>query len=164
MPAGRPTKYKKEYCDLLINHMSSGLSFETFAAEINVVVSTIYQWTYDYPEFSEAKDLGINRCMAFWEKMGVHGAAGKLKNFNYGCWYRNMANRFPHKWRDRIEITAKDETLKDPSLMSDDELDDRLSHAMKVLEAYENKSGQNIIDVSPRKTKKIREKKTDKKS
>ena len=29
-PVGRPTKYKPEYCEMLIEHMSEGLSFESF--------------------------------------------------------------------------------------------------------------------------------------
>jgi len=164
MPGGRPTKYKREYCKQLINHMKEGLSFETFAALINVNTQTIYNWTYDYEEFFEAKQLGINESKLFWEKMGVEGAGGKLKNFNYGCWFRNMANRFPDQWRDKIEITAKDETLKDPSLMSDSELDDRLNHALKVLEKYDKNGNGSSIKVDTRKTKAIRPGKTNRKS
>jgi hypothetical protein len=163
---GRPTKYRKEYCDQLIEHMGSGLSFETFAAVLNVSPQTIYQWTYDYQDFLEAKSLGVNACKIFWEKMGVHGAAGKLKNFNYGCWYRNMANRFPDKWRDKIEVTARDESLKDPSTMSDNELDERLGHALKVIDKYENKGSgtKGSQTVSGGKTKAITKKATARKS
>ena len=32
---GRPTKYKKKYCKMLIDHMKKGLTYETFAATID---------------------------------------------------------------------------------------------------------------------------------
>lgn len=48
------TKYKPEYCQMLIDHMSTGLSFDIFGCDIDVVRSTLYQWRIDYPEFDEA--------------------------------------------------------------------------------------------------------------
>ena len=93
MPAGRPTKYKKKYCDLLIKHMASGLSYETFGATIDVCKTTVYTWE-KHPEFLHAKKIGFQKCQEFWEKMGVHGAAGKLKNFNAAAYIYNCKNRF----------------------------------------------------------------------
>lgn len=49
-------KYKKEYTDLLIKHMSEGLSFESFAGLIGVARSTLYDWVDTIPEFAAAKE------------------------------------------------------------------------------------------------------------
>ncbi len=100
---GRPTKYKPEYCDALIEHMAKGYSFETFGASVGVWTSSTYLWL-KHPKFSEAKKEGEARCRLWWEKLGMGGASGHLKNFNAAAWIFNMKNRF--HWKDRIESTG----------------------------------------------------------
>jgi len=53
-------KYKKKYCQDVIEHMSTGKSFMTFAGVIGVAESTINKWASDFPEFGEAKDIGFS--------------------------------------------------------------------------------------------------------
>lgn len=103
MPAGRPTKYKKEFCQMLIDHMCLGLSYETFGAVINVSREVLYVWEKKHEEFLHAKRLAFDRCQLFWEKQGVRGlwAAPYEANLNYGVWAFNMKNRFG--WRDKVE-------------------------------------------------------------
>lgn len=95
---GRPSKYKKEYCDALIKHMASGLSFETFAAVIKVNQDTLHEWVKVHRAFSEAKKEAYSQSQLFYEKMGVAIMAGKLAKPNVTAWIFNMKNRF--KWRD----------------------------------------------------------------
>lgn len=95
---GQPTRYKPEYCAQLIAHMSSGLSFETFAAVIKVNQDTIHEWAKVHPEFSEAKKEAWSQNMLFWERVGMTGMAGKIQGFNAAVYIFNMKNRF--KWRD----------------------------------------------------------------
>jgi hypothetical protein len=52
---GRPTLFREEYCDRLIEWMRTGMSFESFAGEIEVDRDTIYHWTKIHPIFSDAK-------------------------------------------------------------------------------------------------------------
>ena len=59
MPAGRPTKYKKKFCQELVDHMEKGMSYETFGAVIDVSVQTLYDWEKVHPEFLEAKRKGF---------------------------------------------------------------------------------------------------------
>lgn len=99
---GRPSKYKNEYCELLIEHLESGLSYEAFAGVIKVHLDTLYEWEKVHPNFSEAKRIGVQAGRLFWEKMGRAGAAGKIKNFNCTAWIFNMKNRFG--WRDKQDV------------------------------------------------------------
>jgi len=99
---GRPTKYKPEYCQMLIKHMAEGLSFECFGALVDSCEDTLYEWVKKYPEFSESRKKGIMFCRLFWEKMGRAGAAGKVPMFNNATWIFNMKNRFA--WRDVQDI------------------------------------------------------------
>lgn len=118
---GRPTKYKAEYCQMLIDHMETGLSFESFAAEIDVCEDTIYTWAKEIPEFSEAKKKAFSKNRSFWEKLSVkyivnqsefhEDKANKTKtststSLNSSVYIFNMKNRFPKEWRDRQEIES----------------------------------------------------------
>ena len=156
-PVGRPTKYKKEYCERLLKHMTEGLSFESFGGEVGVCIDTVHEWAKVHPEFSEAKRAGSAGSRMFWEKMGRSGACGKLPGFQGGTWVFNMKNRF--RWADRSEVVTKDETLTDVEDMQDDEIESRLQHALKVIAKYE--SGTSTSESSdPGSTKKKAKKKT----
>lgn len=97
---GRPSSFKKRYCKDLIAHMKSGLSYETFAATINKSRETLYEWEKQFPEWAEAKKQAFDHCQLLWEKMGVSGAAGKIKYFNSTAWTFNMRCRFPKQFAD----------------------------------------------------------------
>lgn len=101
---GRPPKYRVEHCEMLVQHMAGGLSFESFAAVIGTHRDTLYDWEHSHPEFSDAKKRAVESGRIFWEKMGLGGMSGKIKGFNSAVWIFNMKNRF--KWRDNIELTG----------------------------------------------------------
>jgi hypothetical protein len=102
MSIGRPTIFKEEYCQMLIEHMRQGYSFESFGAyPVCVTKDTLYSWLKQHPQFAYAKKLGTIECRKLWEKLGLAGASGKLPGFNTAAWIFNMKNRF--MWRDRVE-------------------------------------------------------------
>lgn len=82
---GRPTKYRPEYCEMLIKHQMQGLSFKSFAAVIfnhsqePVSVETMNQWAASHPEFSAAKEAGAAQERLALERLGLTGMAGALK-------------------------------------------------------------------------------------
>jgi hypothetical protein len=104
---GQPTKYRPEYCDLLIEHMRQGLSFESFAAIVGTHKQTLYNWCDARPEFLDAKKRATELCRLWWEKAGLGGMymGGKDNPFNATVWLFNMKNRFG--WRDKQEIEQK---------------------------------------------------------
>lgn len=53
-PIGRPTTYKPEYCDLLIEHMAEGRSFESFGKVAKCGKDTLYRWLKAHEEFQDA--------------------------------------------------------------------------------------------------------------
>lgn len=103
MPAGRPTKYKPEYCDMVINHMAQGLSKESFAGVVGTHKQTIYNWTEEYPEFLDAVKRGEELSRLFWEDLGRKGAMGS-EEFNAAAWIFNIKNRFREEWRDKQDV------------------------------------------------------------
>lgn len=105
MPAGRPTSYKPEMCDRVIELMRQGASMNEVAADIGIDRDTIKDWKNSesprYNEdFSAAIKKGVELSEAWWEK---HGRTELHSNtFNPTLWYMNMRNRFG--WADKQEI------------------------------------------------------------
>lgn len=128
---GRPSKYDKNYCEMLITHMADGLSFESFGGVVSVNRDTLYAWEKAHPEFSDAKKSGSAKCQLYWEKVGRDGLYHEViktddgttvnRSINSAIWIFNMKNRF--KWRDRIEeVDPEDKEDRPLAEMSDAEL------------------------------------------
>lgn len=101
---GRPTIYKPEYCQMLIDHCSTGLSFESFAGVISVGRTTIYEWRDEHEDFRKAFEEGYQKALLFFEKVGVQIMMDRLtdKNGNKAkgnivAWYMMMKNRFGYR-------------------------------------------------------------------
>ena len=106
MPAGRPTKYKKEYCQKAEEFLSQGYSQEAFAGQLGITEQTLYNWLDKHPAFFESVKKGVAVGRKFWEEMGIDRARGKIDGFNSAAWIFNMKNR--HGWRDKQEVSGPD--------------------------------------------------------
>ncbi len=135
---GRPSKYREEFCEKLIEHMEEGLSYESFAGVCRVGVSTLYTWTDKengafHPEFLEAKSEAEALSLLFWERIGVKacngtnyeivvGADGSerlaAKPFSAPTYIYTMKCRFrKFGWNEEAQEDSKfDPPPKDPSL------------------------------------------------
>lgn len=51
---GRPTKYKPEYCEKVVEVLGAGGFNVTFCAEVGISEDTFYEWVKVHREFSEA--------------------------------------------------------------------------------------------------------------
>lgn len=110
-PTGRPTKYKPEYCKMLVTHMAKGLSFEAFAGVVEVNPDTLYHWANTKPAFSEAKIIAFGKNRLFWETKAVeHLTNEKGVSFNATSWIFNMKNRFG--WRDKQPDEVSQENIQ----------------------------------------------------
>jgi hypothetical protein len=110
LKVGRHTDYKKKYCEMLIEHRSTGRSYETFAAKVKCSVQTLYNWEKANPEFFEAKMVAYPMALAKWEDIGMAGTCGKIKGFNASSYIYTMKCMFRDTWTEKTE----DEDKKDP--------------------------------------------------
>lgn len=108
---GQPTKYKKEYCQLLIDHMARGYSFESFAGELSIAIKTLYNWQMQHPEFLQAKEIGRAKGLNYDEKLLTKGAEGAARGYNFNAHKWKMANMYG--WKDRTEQTNIDLSKED---------------------------------------------------
>lgn len=99
MPAGRPSSYKPEYCEAVVEMGKQGFSVVEMATEIGVARSTLEEaWPSAHPEFSEALTHARECSQTWWERTG---RVGMIENtINASIWSRSMAARFPRDWRE----------------------------------------------------------------
>ena len=112
MPAGRPTKYEKAYCQEAIEYLAQGKSVTQLSAKIGVSKSTIYQWASEHSEFSDALLRGQELSEAYWETELVEMMRDRDVNAPLVKLY--FANRF--RWSDKQEVdhTSKGEKMTIP--------------------------------------------------
>lgn len=104
MPVGRPSKYRKEMCDRVIEFGKEGMSKHEMALELGIHYSNFDQWQKDKPEFRDAVKEAVNLSQGFWERAGRNGALGKIQGFNATGYIFQMKNRFAADWREKQEV------------------------------------------------------------
>jgi hypothetical protein len=67
MPAGQPTKYKAEHCELLEKMMMDGKSIIQFCAKVKICRKTFYNWLEQEEQFLHTFTRAKDYCEAFWE-------------------------------------------------------------------------------------------------
>ena len=69
-------KYRPEYDDLLLSHLSKGLSFMSFNVPGGVSYSALTSWCKRFPTFAEARDIGEKARLEMLETEGVKMVKG----------------------------------------------------------------------------------------
>lgn len=108
MAGGAPTKYKPEYCDLVIQVMSEGASLVEFSSSLNVTRDTVYEWARVHPKFSDALNIAREKCQTWWEMQGRKSLVDQTRDgdsdrFNDRLWKMNMGARFPKDWSEKFK-------------------------------------------------------------
>lgn len=108
---GRPTDYRPEYCERVIEMGRAGCSVVEMASAIGVARATLEaRWTEAHPEFRAALQLARECSQSWWESIGrEHLVMPKdAGTFQASVWSRSMAARFPRDWRENkgVELTG----------------------------------------------------------
>jgi len=98
---GRPSSYKPEYCQQIIEHVGvEGNTIRSFATFIRVHKDTLYEWATVHPDFSAALKQAQHDSEAYWELWLKDNLDNKNANAPLVKLY--FANRFG--WHDKQEI------------------------------------------------------------
>ena len=77
---GRPTLYRHEMCDRLVEAMAKGLSAEAAAARIGISARSLFNWQKQHPEFLQAIQEGRQKSQLWWEERALAMANGEAGN------------------------------------------------------------------------------------
>jgi hypothetical protein len=95
-PGGRPSEYKPEYCELVIEKMSEGLSLAAFAGTLKVARETLYRWMSEHSEFSDAVSRARSTRLLWWEQKLMRSRKGAETTASIFA----LRNADPSEWRD----------------------------------------------------------------
>jgi transposase len=106
---GRPTLYRPEYCDRVIEFMQQGYSLIGFAGEIGVSYDATRNWELAYPEFADAVKIARAKASRWWEERCRDlatgkggGAPGRATAIIFG-----LKNRCKEEWRDLVHTSSE---------------------------------------------------------
>lgn len=89
---GRPTKYKAEYCDLVIELGEKGATKYEMADACGIHHSLLPVWTEKHPAFLEALKIADQKARIWWEKTGRENVGNN--KFNSPLWHKMMGGRW----------------------------------------------------------------------
>lgn len=114
---GRPSEYRPEYCDLVIETTrSEGISLTAFAGLIGVARDTVYEWMTRHREFSDACARAKAARSLWWERKLGRSRKGAETTASIFA----LRNIDPTEWRDVRSVqhdhNVRVETLSDAQL------------------------------------------------
>ena len=108
---GRPTSYRQEFCQLVIELMAEGRSLDGCAALLGVHPDSLYEWQKVHPEFSVAVRAGRAAATAFWEGRLLDVAQGGAGNAQAIQWALRNRSRAASGWdhaHAKVELSGPD--------------------------------------------------------
>jgi hypothetical protein len=117
-PGGRPSTYKPEYCQRVIDYMAQGFSLAAFAGSIRHSKVAVYDWITQYPDFAAAVDVARAARLVPWEnKLKVSEKSGEVAATIFA-----LKNVEPDEWREvryaSFEHNVNLATLSDDQLLA----------------------------------------------
>ena len=101
---GRPTKYKPEYCELVLELANQGHSKASICRQLNVDWNTWDNWERNFPDFLNTTRRAKQLSLGWWEDQGKTGIWSR--DFNAQAYSLQIRNRFPDQWRDKIDVES----------------------------------------------------------
>ena|SRR3990167_3955026 len=101
---GRPTAYKPEYCDQVIELGKSGLSQVQIACALEVDPKSLRDWAEKYPDFSLSLTRAHAESQNWWERKGQESLSEK--SFQALVWKVSMQARFRDDYTERKEVSG----------------------------------------------------------
>lgn len=100
MAGGRPTEFKEEYADRILDLMAGGLSLAAAAAELDIHRQRVYEWEAKHPEFADAVKLARVKRQLFLERRLLSAMEGPVVTSTIFA----LKNAGAEDWRDKQEV------------------------------------------------------------
>lgn len=107
MAGGRPSDYKTEYCERVIELGRAGKSPVQIAVALGVPRTTMLSWADKHEEFSTALMLAKECEQDWWESQGQQSLTAD--RFNATVWTKSMQARFREDYTEhkKTEISGE---------------------------------------------------------
>lgn len=105
MPAGRPTDYRPEFCDQVVEWGRMGYSKAQIARELDVSRQTVDTWCSVHPEFLDSITHARDLALAWFESKGQEGL--EKSGFNASLWAKMVSCRFREDYTERKEVDSR---------------------------------------------------------
>ncbi|WP_123792786.1 hypothetical protein [Pacificibacter maritimus] len=89
-------KYRSEFCKLVTELARQGHFPEEWCAQIEVSLSTMYNWANRYPAFDDACQLAWTYLTAYWTRQALQAACGGPADAK--LLIHILQKRFPDTW------------------------------------------------------------------
>jgi hypothetical protein len=98
-PVGRPTKYKPEYCEEIIELGKQGKSIAQMAAAFDVDKASIFDWAAAHEDFSTSLARARAYSQTWWEDKAQQNLGSR--DFNAQLWLKSVASRFREDYTEK---------------------------------------------------------------
>lgn len=107
-PVGRPTKYRPEFCEQIIDLGKEGKSIAQMAAHFDVDKASIFDWAAAHEEFSTALARARAHSQTWWEDKAQSNLASR--DFNAQLWLKSVSSRFREDYTEKqvTEVSGPD--------------------------------------------------------
>lgn len=106
---GRPSSYRPEFCDDIIEHMSQGNSLTSWCAMHNTWREVAYEWMRTYPDFSDAYKIAKQKFQEADEKKYL--LKMEDPNFKHPGMLTHWMKVKHKDWRDQQFINSTNKNL-----------------------------------------------------
>lgn len=104
---GRPTIYKPEYGEQILELMESGLSLAAAAAAIDINRERVYDWEKVHEEFAHTIKLARTKRQLFLERRLLTADQGPVVTSSIFA----LKNAAPDDWREKQEVENKHQVI-----------------------------------------------------
>lgn len=108
LDTGRPTDYRPEYCERVIEMGKLGFTKAMMARDLDVARMTLDNWAGEHKDFLDAITRARDLALAFMEEKGLNGL--DMAGFNSSLYAKLMSGMFPGDYSEhkKVEVTGKD--------------------------------------------------------
>lgn len=106
-PVGRPSKYKPEFVEAIVQNGRKGMTVPEMADEFDVSIQSLYEWSGVYPEFSEAFSRAQEAAEACWARKIRDGLEKAPSEFQGAANLKYMAQRFKG-WSEKAHVDTRE--------------------------------------------------------
>lgn len=93
---GRPPKYNKSYCQLVINLAKEGKSISHFLVKSGICKTAYYKWLKSHEDFKDSVDLAEEARKDFWEEKMRKIACGEKEETEARLYFPALDKMFSH--------------------------------------------------------------------